>query len=233
MSFNGNNITIGAMANPERNNSRPYNNIFSTISAYKEANVKHVISLAEVTKAFKKGLKSNKIKHYDMELEDFYPPTQKQMEKILNTVKKIAKKCEIVLIHCGEGFGRSGTILTGLYIKSDAGKNLKNSKSPNKLRLGIHDHYKWAKNIEPGVVEAINTIRNYDFMNTYLDKPRCNQFYSNSLKNSNCMNNSCHDLPGSKVPSYLHTDPADPPIVGCSVEKITQVEFLNKLFKTI
>jgi len=51
-------------------------------------------------------------------IEDFHPPTQEQLQIISDDAFKRMKNGENVLVHCHGGLGRTGTILTAIYMKS-------------------------------------------------------------------------------------------------------------------
>ena len=56
------------------------------------------------------------IKYRFLEVEDMNAPSERGMKKIYQEVKKSFKNFEPVAIHCGEGFGRTGTVLAALMI---------------------------------------------------------------------------------------------------------------------
>jgi hypothetical protein len=62
------------------------------------------------------------------------------------------------MVHCGEGWGRTGTVLTALYLLSDKGD--KKSKRTT-VQLGKYDQNKLI-DADPHVVHAIEFMRKHD-----------------------------------------------------------------------
>lgn len=50
-------------------------------------------------------------------IEDYHAPTQKQLNIITDDIIKRLNKGNNILVHCAAGKGRTGTILTAVYIK--------------------------------------------------------------------------------------------------------------------
>lgn len=62
-----------------------------------------------------------KIEYKHIKLEDFKPPTLAQLDEA-NT---FFKKHKSTLVHCGYGWGRTGTGVTGLQVFTEDGNNLR------------------------------------------------------------------------------------------------------------
>ena len=76
------------------------------------------------------NIDDEKLTYHHVKIRDFHNPTLAQ----LNTILEIVTKSSAVIIHCGEGLGRTRTILTYLYLKSDKFKN-KTYTDDNKICL--------------------------------------------------------------------------------------------------
>lgn len=106
------------------------------------------------------------------EIEDFRTPTNEQMLEICKIAKETARKDHKLLIHCGEGWGRSGMILSGLKLLSI----LQNKSSDDpywrqeplknaSVNLERHEYNNYV--ITTSIVaEAIHTIRSVDQLTT-------------------------------------------------------------------
>ena len=58
------------------------------------------------------------IKGVSTAVEDFTPPTQEQLQLISNDAIEKMRNGENVLVHCRGGMGRTGTILSAIYMKA-------------------------------------------------------------------------------------------------------------------
>ena len=88
------------------------------------------------------NIDDEKLEYHNVQIRDFHNPTSKQLNKIL----EIVTKSSAVIIHCGEGLGRTGTILTYLYLKSDKFKNKADTEDNKKCLL--QSDYRKNKNTE-------------------------------------------------------------------------------------
>ena len=98
-----------------------FGNLWEAIKELKENKIDVVISLYDPMKKeeynfSKKKLK--KIKHYSFQFNDYSIPTKDIANNILIVINKAVKENKKILIHCGAGIGRTGTILA-LYLKTD------------------------------------------------------------------------------------------------------------------
>lgn len=79
------------------------------------------------------------LKYYNFPIKDFTNPSLDQLTKIVSIIKKASKTFGgQVVIHCGEGMGRTGTVLTYIVMKSDLANNL-NKGAGGQCKLG---HYR-------------------------------------------------------------------------------------------
>jgi protein-tyrosine phosphatase len=87
----------------------------------KENKIEHVISLNSQAnnEDIKKTLKNNNIAYTPLPVEDFHAPTLSDLEKGNTEYRKHRAG---TLIWCGYGYGRTGTVVTGLQIYAEKEK---------------------------------------------------------------------------------------------------------------
>jgi len=71
-----------------------------------------------------------------LSIPDFSPPTQKQLEAITNDAIEQIKKDRKILVHCGAGKGRTGTLLSAIWMCLS--ENYDVSKSVEYIRKNYH-----------------------------------------------------------------------------------------------
>ena len=154
MSFCNHRITLCGQAHPnEYENEQVFFCFF-----LKKAGIQDVIQLKDDIDKFHTGctmkdaLGVHRIKVHVIIVQDMHPPTIDQIIEILRIVGKLAKDCKSVLIHCGEGWGRTGVTLAALLILSDMVLPRHNTK----LKMGHYAGDAVLQNITPEVVSALN-----------------------------------------------------------------------------
>ncbi len=167
INIDGSDIKIGGMAHPVRYNmNKNLNDLtedltkmgFKTMISLDEG------SLNEIDQAWSK--KNGEGNHHDVIIKDFQAPTKEQYDELYNLVKNA--KQGGVMVHCGEGFGRTGTMLASLALRQIFREKVqKNTNDGNKYKFErtelLHlGHYGGNKDVlvTPLVKEAIDFIRN-------------------------------------------------------------------------
>jgi protein-tyrosine phosphatase len=122
-----------------------------SIEYLKEKKIEHVINLnskagdATITEK----LKDNNIAYTPLPVEDYQPPTLKDLE---TGNKEYRKHRAGTLVWCGAGYGRTGTMISALQIYAEKDKSL-----PKKL---THDGYK-KNHVETNKqMEVLDTLQN-------------------------------------------------------------------------
>lgn len=106
-------------------------NIIDDLNFISDQDIKYIYSLTENNKPMNHKLiqtiwQNNfndshyitEIKNISLAIEDFHPPTQKQLDYISKDVIEHLENGDNVLIHCTLGLGRSGTIISGIYMRA-------------------------------------------------------------------------------------------------------------------
>ncbi|MDX2345664.1 MAG: hypothetical protein QNK11_02140 [Legionella sp.] len=106
------------------------------------------------------------IEYIAQSVKDFYPPTIEQLETISNLINtKVAETDSKFVIHCGEGFGRTGTVLAALKLKelmmAISPEALINEDKTEKIKLGQHASKPGLFDCTPMVKKAIETVRSF------------------------------------------------------------------------
>lgn len=204
MKFDGNWITILASANPHKHKS----NINSILNTLNIAGVQDIVSLdssyiekmtEEINRYNSDGF-PRPITIHKYEIEDFSLPKRTLLRDVYILAKRLASECKPMYMHCGEGYGRTGTMLAALYILSDNALDVDPLGLPSStmVRLGAYESDLSNKfvYVYPEVAKAIAFVRQYD-----------------STHASNATHyNSCHETR------------------GCSVEMGNQVKWLVEVF---
>ena len=99
------------------------------------------------------------VKLHIVYVTDMQAPTFTQMEEILHLVGQAARACENMIVHCGEGWGRTGMILTALLLLSDVDLPVAKTKT---LQMEKYNGYTPVTGVTPQVVSAVNYIRLFD-----------------------------------------------------------------------
>lgn len=170
----GNKIMIGGSA--QLRGHTMMSDFKGVLSQFKSMGFKHVIALderwkTEVSEAWCSD--DNQGGEYKLfNIEDYEAPELKDLMSISNFVKSKAIKGENVTIFCGEGWGRTGTVMASLALRHLMESNLSNQtelneyvSKENKL-TGIFELY-WKDGggsfpITRFVEEAIEMIRTSD-----------------------------------------------------------------------
>lgn len=134
MTFNGRTVVVGGMSHPRDSHpqeSKVHINNGELVRVSRKFDVgdivdklefKHVLSLhdeREEFNAYKKQFRKYGLAYTNAVIEDFSTPTQKVAKQIIEYGRHRAKMCQNFIVHCGEGWGRTGMALCILYINSD------------------------------------------------------------------------------------------------------------------
>lgn len=80
--------------------------------------IKHHLIQSIWQNNFKDSHYVTEINNISLAVEDFNPPTQKQLDIISVDVIEHLKNGDNVLIHCTMGIGRTGTLISGVYMRA-------------------------------------------------------------------------------------------------------------------
>lgn len=125
----------------------------------------------------------NHILDPNLTVEDFQTPTYRQMEAIQERIQEEADEGRKVLIHCGAGGGRTGTVLASLVLRDLVQAERRNNRQfwqdgdqslPVALNYDIqgnrHDYSYFG--VTPLVKQAIETIRKKDSSEMSVETPQ-------------------------------------------------------------
>lgn len=104
-----------------------------SIKFLKDNKIEHVISVNSKARdiTITKALKDNSIAYTPLPVEDFHPPTMKDLETGNTGYRKHRAG---TLVWCGFGWGRTGTMISGLQVYAE-----KDKPSPTRLTLADYD----------------------------------------------------------------------------------------------
>ena len=107
-----------------------------------DAGVELVVSLTArpLEEDLKRQLRAMEIDYLHVPVEDFSPPTAEQMDRIYRAYRQVVKRGGAVLVHCGAGLGRTGTVLACLL--------------GAEKRLSARAAIKRVRKVRPGAVET-------------------------------------------------------------------------------
>lgn len=146
LNMDGHKIALGLMAHPVGETpvcTFTELKVAQTVQKLKSAGYNTLISLAkrDQEQVFKEWSTDDRIyKYYSTPIEDYEAPNLNQVLDICQFVKDQASEGKNVIIHCGEGWGRSGTIGACLVlhelVKDELNSNSV-SLNPNKGKVSL------------------------------------------------------------------------------------------------
>jgi len=99
---------------------------------------------------------------------NYYPPSNDQMDEIIDAIEKVVTGGGTVVVHCGGGKGRAGTVAACLLLKyGSLGIRALNEQSNNKKmpsNFSSSSGMDYIRNIRPGSIETVHQehfIRKY------------------------------------------------------------------------
>ena len=171
LSFNGYKITVSGHTHPVGWTSKDYKAYRKFVTELKKHGAQHIIALQERDAQIVIDLWSGSDSKYEFKLvhtEDFQGISVEKLDDIATFVTDKAKKGEDVTIYCGEGWGRTGTVMASLVLR-----NLIEESSSSKLNsyLRQKDRLTEVMELSPGfdigvtslVKQAIMEIRDIGF----------------------------------------------------------------------
>jgi len=106
--------------------------------------------------------------HHAIIIDDFHAPTIKQFEELYKIVSNSAKLGQEVAMHCGEGYGRTGTMLASLILQASLEnkflnnpaifQNYKVNATAEIVGLGCHSKKRYTHSTQE-VYHAIELVR--------------------------------------------------------------------------
>jgi hypothetical protein len=176
-------VTVAGLANPIRYNiheysdGKKYSHDDEVIHFLKTQGFKTLISLDSNTEhtlsskysdvdIIKDTAKKYKLQHIHIPYPDFTAPSLEMFNQVINTVSN--PKNGNVAIHCGAGYGRTGTMLAALALNEiilnavNTRPDLLAKYNPDKLKTSITDDKNNTISVSTFVAAAIDTVRAYD-----------------------------------------------------------------------
>lgn len=176
LKFSGHSIKIGGTAHPDRYSYKAGIGYF--LSELKKRGFTHLLALdVEKEKVISEvWCSDDKKREFKLvSVQDLEAPTDIDLQEIASFVKSKAKKGENVTIYCGEGWGRTGTVIASLTLRhlleealTDKGELESYFRNDNKLNKEIElgSKGRFQKVLITSFVEkAITMIRDIDHMN--------------------------------------------------------------------
>ena len=130
MTFDGNTVLVAGMSHPRDGIKEMIRkglplNIGSVLQ---KNSFRHILSVHDEASEFNRYKKRvffpEGVTYVNAPIEDFDLPTPQVTAKIVSFAKNRAGLCQNFVVHCGEGWGRTGTTLAIMYANSDEFKIL-------------------------------------------------------------------------------------------------------------
>ena len=121
MTFNGNTIIVAGMASPPRKKGDTLAHVLSSLG------FRHVFSVAANKRAYKDTREvffKQHIAYIQYSIEDFQVPEDEVVNALVNFATDRSRLCQNFVVHCGEGWGRTGVSLTILFANTDEFKTM-------------------------------------------------------------------------------------------------------------
>jgi atypical dual specificity phosphatase len=131
------------------------------IDAFKFMNIGLVISVIEETVLDQTWFDGD-IKNLHYKVKNYYPPDNMDViDDIIMNIEKVILAGKAVLVHCGGGVGRAGSILACYILKNGLDGNIKNNSNPT--MSGIESIEK-IRELRP---KSIETLQQEEFIKEY------------------------------------------------------------------
>lgn len=158
--FNGDNVTIAGMARPDHSGTI----IEESMQYIKEHSYDILIGLHPQTD-YALGAKEKGVDYKSINIKDFSAPGLRNFENVYQIIQHAHKQGKNVAIHCGLGFGRTGTVLAALKLK-ELVSNLSDSEliqqpTSDSFEMGAHDRFAVLQ-CTPMIKQAILYVRRGD-----------------------------------------------------------------------
>jgi len=130
------------------------------IDAFEYMNIGLIVSVLEEEKLPKKWFKNRNIRNIHYKVKNYHPPSFEEMVEIINQMENTIRDGKGVVVHCGGGKGRAGTVLACFVLKNGLDGDVCNL-TPHKTGKAAIE---LIRELRPGSIE---TNRQEDFIKEY------------------------------------------------------------------
>jgi atypical dual specificity phosphatase len=140
------------------------------IQAFEFMNIGLVVSVLEEERLPQKIFDGTNVKNIHYDVVNYRPPEMSDLLKIISEMENTIKEDKGVVVHCGGGKGRAGTILACYMLKNGLDGDLKDASEGAQMS-GVEVIQK-LRELRPGSIE---TVEQENFIKEY-----CNYLWKNS-----------------------------------------------------
>jgi atypical dual specificity phosphatase len=131
------------------------------IRAFDHANIGLIVTVMEEERLPEEWFEGTDIEYAYYAVENYGTPTIEEMDEILTKMEEIIRNEKAVLVHCGGGKGRAGTVLSCFVAKHGISGNLQEYP-----QMSASDAITYVREMRPGSVESTKQER---FISDYVN----------------------------------------------------------------